>query len=655
VITTLKAAKSWCLVSCTLAVLLLPGCTIRRGIDRPDEQPFDVVYSMPVRGPVGLARNYRLPNHAHGWVIWRRGKPSYGGASGTYDLVDPIVRNWIRTRPLTEKVEVLVTLQDSLPLPRLPNIDPRLPLSAPENVQAIAIGRHMTDSVFAWRRANEYWKDTSAVLAVGATRIKETFWITRAMVVEIPVGKIDQIRNLPEVERIEPVGLLSRPPCPTPIESGNATIRTARDLLGTDIYTVHASGGALALLDTGVDTGHQTFATVASLIHEMRDCVNDPDCNGTIVGDDCEGHGTKSASILIGGGAGNDNFSGVLSAPLNSFRVWKKAQGGDCSLYTRKNWVADGLEIAAHGASTVVIQVDETYSDLSFMAKAADNAYDLGASVIVAAGNDSSYGPTTPGNARRVIAVGAHDLETNDVIPTLSHGRTADGRIKPDVLAPSGAEAATNSACDWVGFGFTSGAAPFGGAVALIARNWLIAAANTPTIDPGQVYAFMIMCGNRPIHDPDGGLDTFRGAGLMKLPGGGLIWFGKVLIYPGTHADIPITIPSYGGSLDAALWWPQKLKITSHKRVDTHNDLDLELRSPSGVLKAKSADGPGVFQRASVVAAGQGEWMLKIIAGSFCSTEPQVVYWCASVPDPSNPSVTPSPGPSTSPLPSPSP
>jgi hypothetical protein len=652
-----RAARTWAATAVlALTSLTLSSCSIRRGVSGPNEQRFDVVYTVPIEGPLSAAHQQVLDSHAYHWTFIH--PPGTSQSTKAFEVLSPDLKARMLANPL-DVDEVVVCFSDDVELPRLPNIDPRLPLTAPANVQAVAIAHHMVDSIQTWRNANQYAGDTTAIRAVGNTIVKRTFWIARAMVIETPLGKLDQIEKIPTVESIEPARLLSKPPttCSPNVSPSWASIKVGRDLMKSDLMAAYSGGGSLALLDTGVRPDHQTFIG-ASPFGELRDCVSHAACDGPVTTDDCCGHGTNSASILVGNGAGSPDSRGVLNASLESFRVWRPVNepGAECTFEAKKEWVGNGLQVAAGGPSrTLAVQVDEEIGDMSYMARAADHAYDLGAAVVVAAGNVPGYGPTTPGNARRVIAAGAYVIPIHDASDALSHGRTKDGRIKPDVLAPSEVKAATNSPSGWDKFGNTSGATPFAAGAALLARNWLIAAANDPSIDPGQVYADLILWGDRAIDGTQSKLDELRGAGLMSAPSGGQAWFGKVLISRNAGVDIPIDLTGLNATqLDASLWWPQKLRTRKHHLVDTHNAISLQVIGPSQAPGIASDDGRSVFQRVRADVSGStGVWTLRITPNQFHLGTSQVVYWCAAAtrPTPSSGPVT--PGPTPSPIPSP--
>lgn len=79
----------------------------------------------------------------------------------------------------------------------------------------------------------------------------------------------------------------------------------------------------------------------------------------------------------------------------------------------------------------------ELDGSVSLMSQAADKAYEKGLLIVVSAGNEGNKSwrkITPPADAKNVLAVGA--VGTDSVIASFSsHGLTADGRIKPDLVS----------------------------------------------------------------------------------------------------------------------------------------------------------------------------------------------------------------------------
>jgi serine protease AprX len=192
-------------------------------------------------------------------------------------------------------------------------------------------------------------------------------------------------------------------------------------------------------------------------------------------------------------------------------------------------------------------------------------------------------------------------------------GPTADGRIKPDIQAPTNTETASSTSDTALQvFTGTSGSTPYAGGVAALFRNWLINQGDTGA--PGPVYAQMILSGQRPAVDND------YGAGLIVMPNFGTRSRGSVSITSGQTIDIPLTISGTVARLDGALWWPEG-------DAQAHNDIDLHLIAPNGT-QYSSVLGLSVFERARGTGSFSGTWTLRIY-GYDVPAGPQTVYWAA--------------------------
>jgi subtilisin family serine protease len=114
-----------------------------------------------------------------------------------------------------------------------------------------------------------------------------------------------------------------------------------------------------------------------------------------------------------------------------------------------------------------------------------------------------------PGDAEGAITVGALDWHTDTVRASSSHGPTADGRTKPDLVAPT---CVTSAAYISVGsriFCGTSAATPHvAGAVALYRQAY-------PSATPDEISAYFRGHAKR-LTGPDGAPNT-SGAGLIDL------------------------------------------------------------------------------------------------------------------------------------------
>jgi hypothetical protein len=306
----------------------------------------------------------------------------------------------------------------------------------------------------------------------------------------------------------------------------------------------------------------------------------------------------------------------VTAITLDSFKVYPNSCGG-----LNTTAVLKAFEKAVAVLDRVIVaEMQGSGSHTSAISLAADAAFDAGAVVIAANGNNGPGASTvnTPANAHKAIGVGAVDVETGAQQGYQSRGPTSDGRYKPDIQTPTNAETASNASNTALQtFGGTSGATPFAAGAAALLRNWLRGASFS--IDPGQVYAHMILSGQDPYP-----FNNQVGAGELSLPLHGYQWWGKTTITNGAVVDIPLGISgSYPNTFDGALWWPETA-------TQSHNDVDLQLIDPYGVVRASSISIPSVFERARVAGyVVPGTWKLRIRGYSVSGS--QTVYWAAHI------------------------
>src|SRR5262249_46287124 len=131
----------------------------------------------------------------------------------------------------------------------------------------------------------------------------------------------------------------------------------------------------------------------------------------------------------------------------------------------------------------------------------ADSVFDTGAVVLAAVGNVPGNGNVgAPANARKVLGIGAVDVKTFQPYADQSKGPTGDGRIKPDVVAPTNVETASNfqgpAGTGLDTYGGTSAATSMAGGAAAALRTFL--RGGSADVDPGHVYAGMILSGSSP-------------------------------------------------------------------------------------------------------------------------------------------------------------
>jgi hypothetical protein len=268
----------------------------------------------------------------------------------------------------------------------------------------------------------------------------------------------------------------------------------------------------------------------------------------------------------------------------------------------------------------IVAEMQSGENDTGAISTAADNAFDAGAVIIAANGNNGPNASTVnaPAIAHKVIGVGNFDVQTQAQVNSESRGPAPDNRFKPDIQAPTNSETASNANdTAFQVFTGTSGATPYAAGAAGLLRNWL--RGTSFSIDPGQVYAQLILSGQQPYP-----FNNTSGAGPLQLPTNGWAWWGKVSISNGQVIDIPLNLNGENlNTFDGALWWPETAS-------QTHNDVDLSLVDPNGNVVEYSISIPSVFERTR--AAGRvdaGGWKLRIRGYNVTGT--QTVYWAAHV------------------------
>jgi hypothetical protein len=294
----------------------------------------------------------------------------------------------------------------------------------------------------------------SGIANAGAKVIFKTKWMNGVLVEATP-DQVQSIGNLPFVLRTEYVargntGSTGRAGAGSKFRSAsvsqasqNQNAMLALDEMHKDGIT--GDGIIIAILDTGFPgvTTNPAFNSIVS--------------GGRIL--DSHNFGIASPNAFTGNAHGAQVFS-IIAATLPDYSGG--AYGAKYLLYATEfvqteyrveeyNWLFAAERADSAGADIISTSLgytdfddptmDYTAADLdgntSIITKAAAMAYEKGMVVISSAGN---YGNKTwryispPADARNVIAVGSVDSNYQHSIFS-SYGPTADGRIKPDVMA----------------------------------------------------------------------------------------------------------------------------------------------------------------------------------------------------------------------------
>ncbi|MDH6553026.1 hypothetical protein M2161_002036 [Streptomyces sp. SAI-133] len=188
------------------------------------------------------------------------------------------------------------------------------------------------------------------------------------------------------------------------------------------------TGTKVAVLDTGIDTGHPDLAGKV---------VAEQDFSGTGTTTDRFGHGTHVASTVAGSGARSDGkYKGVAPGArlLNGKVLDDQGGGSDSGIIAGMEWAV------AQGADVVNLSLGGPDSPgVDPMEEAVDRlSAESGTLFVIAAGNDGPGERTvgSPGSAASALTVGAVD-KSDGLAEFSSRGpRVGDGGVKPDLTAP---------------------------------------------------------------------------------------------------------------------------------------------------------------------------------------------------------------------------
>jgi len=295
------------------------------------------------------------------------------------------------------------------------------------------------------------------VTATGARLRTTSRWLNAASLWASP-DQLDAIRALPHVARIEPVraGRRATPPAPTP-----AGDRPARDFYGwasgqlaeINLSALHAQGHTgqgviIGILDTGFRTSHLAFNEPGHGLDIVAayDFINQDPVVGEQPGDPegQHGHGTLILGC-IGAYRPDELVGGAYSARF----VLCKTEDIAGEYPAEEDYYVAGLEFAEmHGADVATSSLgyidwysqDDLDGQTAVTTLAVNIATVNGVHCCTAAGNAGHDGdPGTshliaPADAPRVITCGAA-FSDGTIADFSSDGPTADGRLKPEVLA----------------------------------------------------------------------------------------------------------------------------------------------------------------------------------------------------------------------------
>lgn len=298
-----------------------------------------------------------------------------------------------------------------------------------------------------------------AVEQVGGHLRRRTRWL-HAVSADLPGSALDAARRRAEFRHLQPVARYVRDPVaaepvlapPTAPAAGDSAYGASAmplrrlNLFPLALRGIRGAGVTIAILDTGFETELPAFA--AATVIAQYDFVFDDSIVRNEAADTAiaSTHGTWVWSLL-----GAEVPGEIVGIAADADFILAKTE--DVRSETRveeDHWVAAIEWAAGLGADVVTsslsyLEFDDGFGyppqdlngDVAVTTIAADSAAALGIVVVNAAGNDGPGFRTvsTPGDGDSVVTVGAED-SLGTLAQFSARGPTADGRLKPDFVAP---------------------------------------------------------------------------------------------------------------------------------------------------------------------------------------------------------------------------
>ena len=536
--------------------------------------------------------------------------------------LDPKLAAAVKSGDPTARQRIVVTFaDDDVKIPTFPSLDPDLARSAPANALVQARSDALVANLTSQRAAG-YQALSSEFTKLGA-RTLSTFWLFKGLELDAPTSALAALAKRPDVNYVEPSDSGAPPPASNGSDTDDEIV--ARGLMRTDPYfALGQTGGYIGIIDTGVRSTHKMFNNPTKpWIREDMTSTTTPNPD-----DDCWNHGTSTMGILTGNDSLGARFRGITGITVDSFKVYPANCGGADAAATGRAF----QRAVQVGDRVIVAELQFGVNGYDSVQVAADQAYDAGAVVLAANGNFGSGAGTvnSPAAAQKVLGIGDIHVTNLQTVDSQSRGPAADGRTKPDLVAPTDAETASNTADDGLrGFGGTSGAVPQAAGAAALARN-LLRGTNFD-FNPGLVNAFMIATGTKyPGSNIATGTSNITGTGGVDLPLQGRIFTQSLSVGDKQTATTTINVlpPEANDAtkqLNVALWWPEAPTV--------HNDIDLTLVDPNGVARAFSLSVSNVFERVHIAGPlTSGTWTIQVRGFSVTGTQQVFIGAMAALP-----------------------
>ena len=435
----------------------------------------------------------------------------------------------------------------------------------------------------------------------------------------------------------------------------------SRQITGVEQYKNLLNDGTntiIGVIDSGIDIVHGTYddsSNTATALHRSLDDLDDrpqssdPKLNKITDNhhldedgnnpEDCNGHGTQVAGVALATGGASSAHSGYApQAKLNAYKTTINCDGDhdtNAIVSAIEEAITDNVDVLNLSLGT---NNTRAFPGTDSMSRVVDRAYNSGISVTISAGN-YGHNVSSPGVAHKALTLGATSQDRLDVrMPYSNYGGTADGRIKPDLMAPvdtiydinGGMVVPTLGVDQYAAVSGTSFAAPqAAGAIADLIEKYQ---RNRVTLEPGRIYAMMLSQAMGNATGSEGlRMDNEIGAGVISMRHNTLeTRSGHTGFSSNGSATLPINVPANVERMTVALWWPEDAD-------DDHSNVDLEIYRNSARVAGSTLDGT-VTQRLIVEdpVAGTGAYSMRISSSS-SDNDYQNVYYSYTFALPNNP------------------
>ena len=209
--------------------------------------------------------------------------------------------------------------------------------------------------------------------------------------------------------------------------------------------TKHTGKGVtIAFLDSGFSS-HPDLTTPSNRILAYADVSNEPKTlDSTFAGKDWQWHGTQTSVVAAGNGHLSDGvYRGLASkSHLVLVKVSENGRITEDNIERGLQWILGNRERYNIRVLNISLAADEDVPcSRSVIDRLAEKAVQEGIVVVAAAGNSSDRHSIPPANSPSVITVGGYsDGNRLDEPLELYHsnfGHTADGTLKPELIAPA--------------------------------------------------------------------------------------------------------------------------------------------------------------------------------------------------------------------------